>query len=166
MITTKCQYCGTWVERSNFCFKVTCLNCRQNIQKLYNKRMKEKDRTTLFLKWSKAKLNETFIFEAKISKTNSLSFNTVKPHQESALYQANHGLMNFKISDFSPETKPCDGFQVARVPAYIVIFWYTKHNDKRLTLVPIDSWLEEKRVSSRKSLTYERSCEIGRCESL
>lgn len=161
-----CQHCNKEVERTNWIKKVTCFDCGQKQQKLYNDKVKESERTTLFLKWAKARKNETFVAEAKISKGNSLPFNAVKPHQEAALYAASHGLMNYKISDFSPEQKPFDLFQVHRVPAYVVIFWYIKNRDKRMSLIPIDNWLKEKETSNRQSLTYERSCEIGRCEEL
>lgn len=118
------------------------------------------------MKWAKARLNKTFVAECKISKGPSIPFAALKPHQEAALYHAKHGLLNYKISDFSPEVKPFDLFQVHCVPAYVVIFWYEKSGDKRMTLIEVDDWLTERGSSERKSLTYERSCEIGRCEVL
>lgn len=125
----------------------------------------EATRTTLFLKYSKLFLNYTFAFEAKICKGKSLPFDAVVPHQVSNLYHAKHGLFNFKIPDAGWQN-PFDGFQLARVPAFVVIFWYQHRDDKRFTMIDIDMWEEEKRLSKRKSLVYERSCEIGKCLSL
>lgn len=128
--------------------------------------MNESQRTTLFLKWAKARKNETFAAELKICKEKSLPFSAVKDHQKSALYRVKHGLFNWKISDYSRETKPFDMFQMARESAYIIIFWYWKRGDKRMSIIDIDRWLEEENKSQRKSITYERSCEIGRCLEL
>lgn len=128
--------------------------------------MTEADRTTLFLKWSKARKNESFAFEAKICKEQSLPFSAVKDHQEIALYRVKHGYFNYKIGDHGFDQKPFDGFQMVMQNAYVVIFWYQKRNDRRMTLIPIDMWMKEKQESERKSLTYERSCEIGYCDSL
>lgn len=132
--------------------------------------MTEADRTTLFLKWAKARFNESFAFEAKICKDTSLPFVAVKDHQEIALYRVKHGFFNYKISDTGYDQKPFDGFQFVMTNAYVVIFWYQKRDDRRMTIIPIDRWMTEKEKSKhegeRKSLTYEQSCTIGRCESL
>lgn len=128
--------------------------------------MKERDRITLFLKFAKARLNETFLGEAKIVKGPSIPFSDLQPHQEAALYQANHGIMNHKISDSGLGVKPCDLFQMYRVPAYVVLFWYEHPGDRRLAMVPIDAWCHERETSERKSLVYSRACEIGKCFEL
>ncbi len=125
----------------------------------------EASRTTLFLKYSKHFLNYTFAFEAKICKDQSLAFDAVKEHQISSLYQAKHSLWNFKIPDAGWQN-PFDGLQLKMVPSFVVIFWYQHRNDKRFTMIDIDMYCEEKRTSNRKSLTYERSCEIGKCLEL
>lgn len=126
----------------------------------------EASRTTLFLKYSKHFFNKTFAFEAKICKEPSLPFDAVKDHQVTSLYQVKHSLFNYKIPDVGFDQKPYDGFQLFQVPAYVIIFWYQHHNDKRFTMIDIDAFCEEKRLSERRSLTYERSCEIGRCLEL
>jgi len=128
--------------------------------------MTEAERTTLFLKWAKSRMHETFAAEMKIAKGERLPFNALKPHQEFALFQAKHSLMNHKISDFSMEEKPFDAFQFCFSKAYVIIFWYTKPGDKRMTIIDIDQFLQERELSTEKSLTYKRSCEIGRCELL
>lgn len=125
----------------------------------------EASRTTLFLKYAKHFLNYSFAFEAKICKEKSLPFDAVVDHQISSLYQVKHGTFNFKIPDAGWQN-PYDGFQFKMAPAFIVIFWYQKRDDKRFTMIDIDAFCEEKRISNRKSLTYERSCEIGKCLEL
>lgn len=126
----------------------------------------EATKTTLFLKYAKHFINYSFVFEAKICKEKSLPFDAVKDHQIAALYQAKHGIFNYKISDNSFSLLPFDGFQFYMQPSFVVIFWYQHRNDKRFTMIDIDAFCEEKRLSERKSLTYERSCEIGKCLSL
>lgn len=125
----------------------------------------EASRTTLFLKYSKLFLNESFAFEAKICKEQSLPFDTVKDHQISSLYQVKHGTFNFKIPDAGFQN-PYDGFQFKMGKAYVILFWYQHRDDKRFTMIDIDMFCEEKRTSDRKSLSYERSCEIGKCLEL
>lgn len=126
----------------------------------------EADKTTLFLKYSKHFLNYSYAFEAKICKELSLPFDAVKDHQISALYQVKHGIFNYKIADVGYDSKPWDGFQFYMTPAFVIIFWAQKHGDRRFTMIDIDAFCEEKIISERKSLTYERSCEIGKCLEL
>lgn len=121
----------------------------------------EADKTTLFLKYSKHFLNYSYAFEAKIVKDPSMPFDAVKDHQINALYQVKHGTFNYKISDVGYDQKPYDGFQFYRAPAYVVIFWAQKRGDRRFTMTDIDMFCEEKRISDRKSLTYERACIIS-----
>jgi len=113
------------------------------------------------MKWLRAFKNETLALECKICKGKSLPFEAVKEHQVSALYLAKHGLMNFKIPDCGFDQKPFDLFMLARAKAYVVIFWYTKRGQRDMTWIDVDIWLEEKQKSDRKSLTFERACEIG-----
>lgn len=133
----------------------------------YNKIMSvnEASRTTLFLKYAKHFLNFTFAFEAKICKERSLAFDLVVPHQVASLYQTKHSLFNYKIPDTGFQN-PFDGLQLRMIPAYVLIFWYQKRDDKRCTMIDIDEWIHEKDFSTRKSLTYERACEIGKSFSL
>ena len=74
--------------------------------------------------------------------------------------------MAHKISDSGLGIKPFDLFVLARVPAYVVVFWYTKPGDKRFAMIPIEAWCQEREQSARKSLLYSRACAIGRCETL
>lgn len=125
----------------------------------------EASRTTLFLKYAKHNLKHTFAFEAKICKSPSLPFEAVVPHQIANLNQAKHSTLGFKIPDAGWQN-PFDGFQLHNTPAYVIIFWYQKRDDRRMTIIDVDEFIKEKETSNRKSLTYDRSCEIGRCLSL
>lgn len=126
------------------------------------KKMKEKDRTTLFLKYAKARINHSFVGEAKICKELSLPFSAVKPHQETSLYLAKHGYFNHKISDYGVfDQKPFDLFQMVMQPAYVIIFFYQHRNDRRFVMITIDNWLQEKQKSERKSIIFERAKEIS-----
>lgn len=128
--------------------------------------MTEADRTTLFLKYAKANIKNSFAFEAKICKGPSLPFAAVKDHQKAALLRVKFGVFNYKISDVGFDQKPFDGFQYHMCDSYVVIFWYEKRNDRRMTIIPIESWIKEESISLRKSLVYPRSCEIGQCVEL
>lgn len=123
--------------------------------------MLEKNKTTTLMHWLKAYKNETMAIECKICKEASLPFSAVKDHQVNALYLAKHGLMNYKIGDCGFDEKPFDLFMLARVKAFIVIFWYQKRGDNRMTWIDVDMWNEERSSSDRKSITFERACEIG-----
>ncbi|MFK5283366.1 hypothetical protein ACI3PL_27710, partial [Lacticaseibacillus paracasei] len=81
-------------------------------------------------------------------------------------YQVKHGTFNYKISDVGYDQKPYDGFQFKMAPAYVIVFWNQHRGDRRFTMIDIDAFCEENRISPRRSLTYERSCEIGRCLEL
>ena len=128
--------------------------------------MNEAKRTTLFGKWARAKWPETFAFEAKIVKGPSMPYNAIKPHQIDRLFFVKHKKLFYKISDFSPEQKPFDGFMLVGEAAYLVIFWYQSLGDRRFTMIDVDDWIKETQESDRKSLTYERSCQIGQCLEL
>lgn len=128
--------------------------------------MTEADRTTLFMKWAKVHLKETFVFEAKICKEKSLPFKAVKPHQVAGLRRANMDIFNYKIGDHGFDQKPFDGFQMYKVNAYVVVFWYTHPGDRRFSLIPINVWTAEEAFSSRESLTFERAFEIAPVLSL
>lgn len=124
--------------------------------------MKEADRTTLFLKFAKVYLRHTFAAEMKISKEDRIPFDALKEHQERALLLAKHGVMNHKIADGSMQQTPFDCFQLSGVPAYVVIFWYLKPRDKRVTVIDIDDFVAARQSSEWKSLTIDEAAAIGK----
>lgn len=121
----------------------------------------ERDFQTRFNKWCKSVFNETAVFELKITDGTSIPFSDVKEHQENALYSAHHGSIVFKIPDAGYQN-PFDSLMMVGVPAYVVVmFEAQKKGQRQFVMIPIDPWLEEKRVSDRRSLTFSRAQEIG-----
>ena len=125
--------------------------------------MTEAHKTNLFMKWSRARFNETFAFEAKICKKSSLPFIAVKPHQESALKVVKDSCFNHKIADTSLSPLPFDGFQMVKQPAYVVIFWCNVSRETLLTMIDIDTWLRIKQdpTNKRKSITRAQAIDLA-----
>lgn len=100
--------------------------------------------------------DDSAAFEVKQTTTDSLPFSAVKEHQELSLEAAKHGSLTFKPSDEARGFKPCDFLHLAGVQAYIVIKY-----PKGFVLIDIDKWIEERKTSTRKSLTWDRAKEIA-----
>lgn len=98
-------------------------------------------------------------FELKITKLGYLNFDRVKPHQIRNLRLAKKRLI-WKIPDDSRGEKPFDCFQLRNAEAYIVIMYY-KRGQKEFVVIEVDTFVNEKETSTRKSLTEERAKEIG-----
>jgi len=98
-------------------------------------------------------------FELKRSLTDSLPFSDVKPHQVEALVASSDKGLYYKISDESRGEKPFDCFFLAGIPSFVVIA-YGKQL-KSFVMIPIETWVAEKKKSVRKSLTYNRAVAIG-----
>lgn len=122
--------------------------------------MKEKDRTTLFSHWLKVYGRDTAVYELKICKEKSLPFDRLEEHQLQALCMAKHAQVVFKLPDCGFQN-PFDLAHWKFVKSYIGIFWYIHRGQKDFTLIDIDAWIVEKEKSDRKSITFERACEIG-----
>lgn len=119
----------------------------------------EKDFQTDFGRWLKVIYRNTGAFELKLSKTGTLPFSAVKPHQRDALFHAKRNVMAYKIPDDTYSQKPFDCFSFAGVPAFVVIMFRGKQ--KHFYLIDIDRWIREQNTSGRKSITEERAAEIG-----
>ena len=117
--------------------------------------MLEKDFQSHFNKWIKAKFKKTAAFELKLCRGNSLPFNAVQPHQSRALYEAKNGQIIYKIPDVGYQN-PLDSFCLSGVPAYVVIKY-----PNFFCLIDIDDWLNEVKMSDRKSLISTRAQEIA-----
>lgn len=108
------------------------------------------------------------VYELKISKGNSLPFDSVKEHQIKGLMEAEKGLFH-KISD-SPifagskmrftKPKPFDCLFIFAT-SYVVILFYKPRKPKNVYLIKIRKFITEKENSNRKSLTEERVREIA-----
>lgn len=122
--------------------------------------MNESDFQTKFNRWLKHCWAEhSAVFELKFSKTNSLPFSAVKPHQIENLTIANSGSFIYKIPDVGQAQKPFDSFIMRRVPAYIVVYYYTP-GEKDFYMIHLSDWLKERREGARMSLTRDRAQEI------
>ncbi len=114
--------------------------------------MAEKDFQTRFNHWLKARWKKTGAFELKLTKTDSIPFSAVKPHQIAALKAAKHGVLAYKIADVGLAQKPFDCFCFAGVPAFVVIQFPGAAYG-----IDVDVFTEESRISDRRSLTEERA---------
>jgi len=122
--------------------------------------MLEKDFQSKFSKWLKYRYAGNGCFELKLCKAGSLPFNAVAEHQVNALYQAKHSNIIYKIPD-AGFTNPFDCFRIEGVPAYVVVMFYTRAT-KEFSMIDIDDFIQEMKLSKRKSLTENRARVIGR----
>lgn len=109
-------------------------------------------------------------YELKFSKKNSIPFNVVQPHQITALMNSRRGGFFHKITDQPwgytmnvryTSKKPFDCFILANTPAFVVIWFYRPREKRIFVKIPIEVFLNEATISSRKSLTEIRAFEIG-----
>ena len=132
--------------------------------------MKEKEMQSLFGKYLKVNPpDKSEAYELKICKNGSLPFDAVKEHQIVGLIDATNGLYH-KISD-SPifagsqtrftKPKPFDCLYVIAEKSFVVIMFYKPRKPKKTYLIEINSFLQEKETSERKSLTEERANKIA-----
>lgn len=126
----------------------------QNHSKDFNMK-REANFQRRFNHWVKEVFKQTAAFELKQTKTDSLPFAAVVPHQRGALRNAKGGTFVFKIPDAGYQN-PFDSFCLHEVPAYVVI----KYPDF-FCLVGIQDFLEEEIISDRRSLTADRARKIA-----
>lgn len=98
--------------------------------------------------------------EVKVSKTKSLPFNAVKPHQLQALKNA-RGTFVWKIADDSIGIKPFDMFMLQNAGAYVAVSWLVPRAPAIVYLIPVDVWCRLAESSKRKSLTEDSLLESG-----
>ena len=102
--------------------------------------MREKNFQTLFSRRNTI----SGVFELKLTKTKSLAYSKVEPHQIKSLLAANSDKgCAFKISDMSMEKKPFDSFRISNYPAYIVVLYYIPRKPKVIYYIPIKSFVAE-----------------------
>lgn len=125
--------------------------------------MRESDFQTKFLRWVQyqEELHTSVAFELKLTKTKSIPFHAVQPHQSANLRMAKHKRFKYKIPDDSIGQKPFDCFLLEKVPSFVVVMFY-KRGEKKFYLIDVDTWLGEEKKSNRKSLTEERASAIGK----
>ena len=119
--------------------------------------MKEKDFQTLF---SRANTIPG-VFELKLTKTKSLAYSKIEPHQIKSLLAANSDKgCAFKISDMSMEKKPFDSFRISNYPAYIVVLYYIPRKPKVIYYIPIKSFVAE--VGPGQGLSEAQAKELAK----
>ena len=132
--------------------------------------MKESNLQSSFTKYMKQHANEHFkssvCYELKITKTGSLPFSRIEPHQITALMDSKFDVLCHKISDMSLGFKPFDGFIAINASAYIGICFYKPRASKivyMIDIVDMKNEIEESRMSkqARKSLTEKRAKELA-----
>lgn len=116
--------------------------------------------TTKFRKWLYYKWDNNIpaYFEIKVSKMNcnSIPFNAVSDKQHSNLQVRK---FVHKFSDFDRMGTPFD--MICFCGKGFVVLHYAKRGNNQFFIIPIENWLKEKETSDRKSITYERACEIA-----
>lgn len=149
--------------------------------------MKEKDFQSLFSAWVKnnkkyiiSTYGKAIVWELKISKSRSIRFDDVKPHQVEALLEAKGEGTYHKINDmpFIPGSdkmrftnkKPFDCFFIGGGFGFVVVWFYQKGQRKKereMILIDIDDWMKEWRIADkegRKSIRMEYLKTIGYVE--
>ena len=124
--------------------------------------MTERDLQKKLTRWLRVqKWPVTKNFEAKVTKTNSIPFSALAPHQAKSLWLTKHSHLTFKPPDYG-NRNPFDCTYWAGCEAYVVVCYYLKRGDmSKAIFIDIDDWIREEKNSNRKSLTKQRALEIG-----
>jgi len=130
--------------------------------------VREADFQTKFTRWAKHNLiTRTGAYELKLTKTKSLPFNAVAPHQIIALQLVKHNHLGYKIPDVGLSQKPFDFFNISSSQspdAQIVVMFYTRGNNK-FYMIDVDDFVNKAKSSERKSLTEDEcstiACRVG-----
>lgn len=104
------------------------------------------------------KYKNTIVWEAKITKTNTLSLNCLADHQEEKLLEAERAMAH-KIADVGRAKKPFDGIVVYKATSIVVAIFYKPRATVVYEIYARD-FLKEKYTSGKKSITKERAEEL------
>lgn len=124
--------------------------------------MKEKSYYTDLNKFYVARarfLQRSVVWEAKFTRTDSIPFSDLQPHQEEKMLEAER-VYGYKIADIGRIKKPFDGIAVYGAAAFVVVIFY-KPNATAIYEIDIRTFIHEREHSKRKSLTHERARDIG-----
>jgi len=104
----------------------------------------------------------TGVFELKFCKKTSIRFDSVAKHQEAALLAVEGDGLYHKITDQPflkdmnfQRKKPFDCFNLAGIPAYIVIMFWKARKQKNVYYIPIKRWCFCRDAVGRKSITED-----------
>ena len=127
--------------------------------------MKEKDFQSKFNKWlARNPQTTSCAFELKLVKGRAMPFDAVKEHQIRNLRLAERALI-YKIPDAGEAQKPFDCLYLNQAKGFVVVMFY-KRGQQEFIIIPIETFIEEIKISDRKSLTPERAALIGNLEFL
>lgn len=122
-------------------------------------------------KWALKNGTTSAVIECKVSPTDSLPFVRLEPHQRDFLVRASTAKAYYHPSDYANSEGfklklPCDAIFLAGVKAFVAIQYRIKEKgNKTFYLIKISDWVQEEKVSERKSLTEQRAAAIGtKCE--
>jgi hypothetical protein len=105
-----------------------------------------------FLKQNKIYCN----YEVKQTTTDSIPFSNVPDHQINSLIAAQEEGISHKYSDADPRIKPCDGSNNPPLPGYIIIKY-----PKAFVLITVNNFIHARIANRKKSLTFEKACDIA-----
>jgi len=105
-----------------------------------------------FLKQNKIYCN----WEAKQTTTDSIPFSAVEDHQINSLIAGQEEGIDWKYSDSDPRVKMFDGSNNPPLPGYVIIKY-----PKGITLITVNNFIHARIAHRKKSLSYERACEIA-----
>ena len=108
------------------------------------------------------------VFELKFCKGTSIRFDSVAEHQEAALLAVEGDGFYHKITDqpFLREMnfqrkKPFDCFNLAGIPAYVVVMFWESRKKKNVYYIPIKRWCFSRDTAGRKSITEKMAEEMA-----
>ena len=87
---------------------------------------------------AKAEDVKSALIELKITKTKTLPFSKIAPHQYTSLLKAKTGTLVHKLSDSSIGFLPADMFVLARSSAYLCVMFYVPRKPKIIYLLDIN----------------------------
>lgn len=118
----------------------------------------EKDYYGLINQYYTKHAKETIAWEAKLTKTNSIPFKSLAPHQEEKLLKSER-VFAYKYPDVGMAQKPYDGSVLVGATAIFIAIYY-KPRATRIFEILLRDFLNEKYKSGNKSLTLDRAEQI------
>ena len=97
-------------------------------------------------------------FELKQTTKQYINFNEVKDHQIEGLLAVQSGGFVWKLSDLDIREKPFDMISTQAMYGYVVIY-YSQY--KTFVMITIFNFVNEKENSLKKSLYFNKACEIA-----
>lgn len=104
-------------------------------------------------------IGQSIAWEAKFSRTNTISFKALAPHQELALLQAERAY-GLKLADTGLAKKPFDGFAIYDAKAVFVAIFF-KERKSFIYEIDLRKFIEYRQYSKKKSLSHLAAGEIG-----